>query len=141
MRTHLELPLWQGRVLVAFFTLCGGVALLFASVGLFGVTHYTIGQRTREFGIRLALGATARQVMGEVLRDGVRLAALGATVGVVAAWGAARLLAAGLYGVSPSDPTTYAAILLVQALVAVGAGLLPARRATRIDPALALRRE
>jgi predicted permease len=118
MRTHLELPLWQGRVLVAFFTLCGGVALLFASVGLFGVTHYTIGQRTREFGIRLALGATARQVMGEVLRDGVRLAALG-----------------------PSDPTTYAAILLVQALVAVGAGLLPARRATRIDPALALRRE
>ena len=140
MEEHLRLPLWQGRVLVAFFTLCGVVALLFASAGLAGVTHYTVEQRTKEFGVRLALGATTRQLMREVLRDGVRLAAAGTTVGLAAAWAAARLLAAGL-SISPSDPATYGVIAATQALVAIVAGLVPALRATRVDPVRALRHE
>jgi len=141
MEDHLRLPLWQGRVLVAFFTLCGGVALLFASVGLFGVTHYVVAQRTREFGIRLALGARTWQVVAGVLRDGARVAAFGTLAGIGAAWGAAHLLRAGLVGVSPSDLTTYVGIAVAQSVVALAAGLLPARRATRIDPVSALRQD
>ena len=127
-------------MLVAFFTLCGVVALLFASVGLAGVTHYTVEQRTKEFGVRLALGATVRQLMRAVLRDGVRLAAAGTAVGLAGAWATARLLAAGL-SISPSDPATYGVIAATQALVAIVAGLVPALRATRVDPVRALRHE
>ncbi len=141
MEDHLRLPLWPGRVLLAFFSLCGVVALLFASVGLAGVTHYAVTQRTREFGVRLALGASARQVMGTVLRDGVRLAAIGTGIGLGGAWAGARLLAAGLHGVGPGDPATFAAAATLQALVAILAGLVPALRATRVDPVRALRHE
>jgi len=141
MEENLRLPLWQGRVLVAFFGLCGAVALVFATVGLAGVTHYVVEQRTKEFGVRLALGATARQLMTAVVGDGVRLAAAGTLLGLVAAWAAARLLAAGLTGISPADPLTYGAIAGLQALVAILAGLVPAIRATLVDPVLALRAE
>jgi hypothetical protein len=141
MTDLLALPMWPGRVALAFFGLCGGVALLFASVGLAGVTHYTVAQRTREFGVRLALGATADRIARQVLGDGVRLAAVGTTIGLAGAWAAARLLAAGLTGIGPADPTTYAATAATQALVAILVGLVPALRATRVDPVAALRAE
>jgi len=141
MEEHLRLPLWQGRVLVAFFALCGVVALVFASVGLAGVTHYVVEQRTKEFGVRLALGATARQVVSAVVGDGMRLAFVGTLLGLAAAWATARLLSAGLNGISPSDPATYGVIAASQALVAVVAGLVPAIRATLVDPVRALRHE
>jgi putative ABC transport system permease protein len=125
-------------VLLAVFA---GFALMLACVGLYGVTAYAVTQRTREIGVRMALGAAGPQVVGAFVRDGLRLVAVGLAVGLVGALGAGRLIASQLYDVRPGDPATLAVTAATLAVVAVLASYLPARRATRVDPMTALRSE
>ena len=115
------------------------VALLLAAVGIYGVMSYTVAQRTQEIGIRVALGATPGSVLSMVLRDGMGLVGLGLAVGLAASLLLTRLVSSMLYGVSATDVPTFAAIAAVLAAVALVAIVIPARRATRVDPMLALR--
>jgi predicted lysophospholipase L1 biosynthesis ABC-type transport system permease subunit len=117
----------------------GGLALLLAAIGLYGVIAYGVSRRTREFGVRMALGAERTQVMGLVMRQGARLAITGAVLGMLAAAAAAQLLDALLYGVSRVDPIAYAAAAGALLVVAGVANVIPALAATRVDPAAALR--
>jgi putative ABC transport system permease protein len=119
----------------------GLLALLIASVGIYGVASYEVAQRTRELRIRAALGATARDLVELVVSQSMRVVLLGALVGLVIALGMARLLTTQLYGVGATDPVTFLAMPLFLALVAMVATLVPARRATRVDPVEALRAE
>ena len=141
MTQRLEMPLWPARTAAAFFSICGTLALSLAAIGLFGVTFYTAAQRTREFGVRVALGATPARVMRLVMREGVRVAIPGVLVGIAGALIAGRMLARALVGVSAADPLSLLAAALIQGSVAMAACVWPAWRATRADPIAALRHE
>jgi ABC-type antimicrobial peptide transport system permease subunit len=117
------------------------VALTLAAIGVYGVIAYSTAQRTREIGIRVALGAARRDVMVMVLRDGVVVAGAGVALGIAAAAALTRSLAGLLFGVAPRDPLTFAAAAVVLLAVAVAATYLPARRAIRVEPMTALRAE
>jgi predicted permease len=117
------------------------VALILASVGIYGVIAYVVGQRTQEIGIRMALGAQRRSVLGLILWQGTRLALLGAAIGMAGAFALTRLMSDLLYGVSATDPVTFVALAAVLIAIAMAACYLPARRATRINPVAALRCE
>ncbi|MEE8525471.1 MAG: ABC transporter permease, partial [Thermoanaerobaculia bacterium] len=117
------------------------VALVLALVGLYGVMSYSVGLRRREMALRMALGAGARNLIGLVLAQGMRLVATGITIGVLAALAFSRVLEGLLYGVAPNDPATIVAVVVLLAAVALIANLLPARRAARVDPVVALRHE
>jgi predicted permease len=138
---YLREALAPTRFAMALLGAFAGVALLLSAVGLYGVIAYGVSQRTREIGIRVALGAAPNAVASLVVRDGLRLAAIGLIVGVGGAFAATRALASMLYAVTPTDPFTFAIIALVVGLVAVLASYVPARRALRIDPTEALRAE
>ena len=129
------------RIAASLMGAFGLIGLLLAAIGLYGVLAYHVGQRTREIGIRIALGARARAVPGLVVRPGARLAVIGIAVGGVVAVAATRFLRAMLLGVSATDGPTFAAVCLLLATVGLLASWLPARRATRIDPTIALRSE
>jgi predicted permease len=118
-----------------------GLALLLSSLGIYGVVSYLVEQQTREFGIRIALGARPSDVMHLVLGDGAKMALVGVGLGVVAALGLTRFLTSILYGVSPTDPVTFAAVAMILTAVALAACYIPARRAMRVDPMVALRYE
>jgi predicted permease len=133
--------LWAARMGAALLGLFGALALILASIGIYGVLAYSVAQRTSEIGLRMALGAQPRQVLGLVLRQGMLLALIGASVGIVVALPVARMAASLLYGVSATDPLTYASITLLLMAIALLACYLPAYRATRIDPLVALRVE
>jgi predicted permease len=126
-----------------FFTaLLGGFslfALCLALLGIYGVISYTVTHRTQEIGVRIALGASARQVQGRILRETMELAVAGIVLGTLGAWLAGRALSGLLFGVTTADPLTYMVMVVVLALVAVASGFLPARRAARIDPIVAMR--
>jgi predicted permease len=132
------LPAQLGASLLGAF---GTLALLLASVGIYGVASYGVAQRTRELGIRSALGATARDVMRMILTQSLRTVSIGAAIGLVLALAVARLIASQLYGVRPTDPVTFIGMPIFLIGIAVLATLIPARRATRVDPIEALRVE
>jgi putative ABC transport system permease protein len=127
----------QGQVLGVFATL----ALLLAAVGIYGVVSYAVAQRTREFGVRVALGAEQHDVLKLVLGQSARLAGIGVLIGLVVALALTRFLATLLYEVKPTDPGTIALVVAVLVSIALLASWVPARRATRVDPLVAMRPE
>jgi putative ABC transport system permease protein len=131
----------QPRFFTMVLSAFGAVALLLAALGIFGVISYNVRQRTREIGIRMALGASRGNVLAMVLGKAATLLGIGAAIGLAGALVAGRFLAGLLYGVKAADPQALLAAMAVLALVALAAALLPALRATRIDPMLALRYE
>jgi predicted lysophospholipase L1 biosynthesis ABC-type transport system permease subunit len=116
-------------------------ALMLASLGIYALISYSVNQRTQEIGIRMALGASARDVQTRIIGQTLRLAAIGLVIGAIASWLLARVTSGLLFGVTARDPLTFAAMCVVLTLVALVAGSLPARRASRIDPMSALRAE
>jgi putative ABC transport system permease protein len=139
--TYLRDAMAPSRFAMALLAAFSGVALLLSAVGLYGVIAYAVTQRTREIGIRLALGAAPRSVTSLVVRSGMHLTGVGVTLGVAAAVGGTRVLRGMLYGVSPGDPMTFTAIVALVVAIALAACYLPARRAAHIDPTEALRAE
>jgi len=138
---EIERRFAQERLVARACTLFGGLALLVASVGVFGVMSYSVARRTNEIGIRLALGAERRDVLQLVMGESLVLVAAGVTIGVAGAMASSRTLSSLLFGVAPTDPGTMAGAVAVIVLVSALAGYLPARRASRIDPNIALRYE
>jgi putative ABC transport system permease protein len=131
----------EKRFVALLLALFAAVALALASVGIYGVVSYSVSQRTREIGIRMAFGAEIRSVLGMVLRETSRLVFAGVAVGLLGAWALSRYLTSILYAVRATDLTTYVFAALLMAVVALVACLVPARRATKIDPVRALRYE
>jgi ABC-type antimicrobial peptide transport system permease subunit len=138
-RSILATSLWAPRMGASLLTIFGVLALLLASVGLYGVMAYSVNQRTREIGIRMALGAEALQVRGMIVRQGLSLAAGGVILGVAGAFGLSRLVTRLLFGITGADPFTFALVPIVLLAVAVIATAFPAWKASRVDPVIALR--
>ena len=137
----LDQGLWAPRMAAALLTFFGVLALTLAGIGVYGVLSYSVNQQTREIGVRMALGATPAEVLRWVVGQGFRLAAVGLLIGLVAGLALMRFLASLLFGVSTHDPATFGAVALVLAIVAFLACYVPARRATRVSPVVALRYE
>jgi putative ABC transport system permease protein len=141
LRTLVDDSMTTPRFAMLLLASFAGLALLLATIGMYGVISYTVAQRTQEIGIRIALGAARGSVFGMVLLQGARLAAMGLAIGLLAALTVTRFLASFLYGVQPTDPLTFVAVSALLVSVALLACYLPARRATRVDPLVALRYE
>jgi putative ABC transport system permease protein len=141
LTAQLESSLVQERLMATLARASGVLALLLAAIGLYGLLGYTVALRTSEMGIRVALGAQRSQVLWLVMRDALRMVAWGAALGLPAAWAASRLVSSMLFGVEGTDPPTVMGATAILALVGALAGFLPARRASGIDPMVALRHE
>ena len=137
----LESSLGQRRLSMILLGAFSAIAMLLASIGIYGVLAYTVTQRSRELGIRMALGAARGRVLGLVVRQGMVLAIVGIIIGLVGAFALTRLLGSQLYSVTATDPATFAVVSLLLATIALVATLVPALRATRVDPVVALREE
>ena len=139
--SQIERRYSQELVLCQAYTLFGGIALFVAAIGVFGLMSYNVSRRTREIGIRMAMGAQRDAVLGLVLRESMLLVGGGIVIGIAVAVAAGRLVASQLFGLEPTDPATMALAIAVMTVVSATAGYLPARRATRVDPMIALRYE
>jgi predicted permease len=138
---QIEQTLFKERLMSRLSSFFAILALVLACIGLYGLLSYEVARRTRELGIRMALGAQGRDVMRLVVRQGLVLALVGAIIGIGASMAATRLMASMLYGVRPNDPVTFAAVSILLTIVALAACSIPARRAMRVDPMVALREE
>ena len=138
---HMNIPLFPAKMAAGVLAAFGVLALLLAAIGIYGVMSYVVAGRTREIGLRMALGAQTADVLRLILRQGMLLAALGAIIGLAIGLGGGRLLKTLLYGVSATDPVTFVAVTLLLGSVTLLACWLPAYRATRVDPMIALRTE
>jgi len=132
---------WQDRLFGWMFSIFGAIALLLASVGIYGVLSYSVAQRTQEIGVRVALGASGRDVFRLILGQGARLASVGILLGTIGAALVTPLVKTIVYNVTPTDPVSFVGTALFLAIVAMVAGYIPARRATAVDPIIALRAE
>jgi putative ABC transport system permease protein len=141
LETELRKSLADARFFATAIGAFAVLALALAAVGLSGLIAYTVTLRTREIGIRVALGASPRQVLLSVVREGLTLAIAGITVGIAGAVLAARALSAFLFGIGTGDPMTFAAVALLLLVVALAASYIPSRRALRVNPVVALRAE
>ena len=141
MTQLLGAQLARPRFNMMLLAIFAGVAMTLAAIGLYGVLAFGVAQRTREIGIRMALGAQRQQMMAMILRQSLTMAAIGIGVGLLGAFAATRLLSALLFGVGTTDLITYGAVVLLLGVAALVAGLLPARRAMKVDPVIALRYE
>jgi predicted permease len=139
VRDHMAVALWPSWMGAMLLGSLGLLAFILASMGVYGVMAYSVSQRTRELGIRMALGAQTSQVIQLVLRQGMLLTVIGLGVGLFAAFGSTRLAGSLLYGVNPSDPIIFGGVTSLLALAAFAACYFPARRALKIDPVSALR--
>ena len=138
---NIEQALWAPRTGAALLTVFGVLALLLASMGVYGIMSYTVSRRTREIGIRMAIGAQPEDVMQMILKRGLIVAGAGLVIGLVLAFGLTRFFQNLLFGISASDPLTFGAIALVLSVIALLASYLPARKATKVNPLIALRAE
>jgi len=131
----------EPRFALTLLAVFAGVGLMLVAIGVYSVVAYTVSQQTHEIGIRMALGAERTQILGMVLLMGTRLVLFGTAAGLLASYAATRILASQLWGVSPHDPLTLTGVVAVIAVAGMLACYLPARRATRMDPMLALRNQ
>lgn len=141
MQQYMSLPLFPARTTGLLLSVSGFLALALTSIGLFGVISYIVSQRTHEIGVRMALGAQRGDVLRLVVRHGLFLTGIGLVIGLGLAFGAAQLLSSLLYGIRPTDPTTFIGVALLLCAIVLLACYIPARRATRVDPLIALRYE
>ncbi|HXM34336.1 MAG TPA: FtsX-like permease family protein, partial [Pyrinomonadaceae bacterium] len=141
LRTQTDGALAQERLLAQLVSFFGLLGLVLSCVGLYGIMAHAVVRRTNEIGIRMALGAERRDIVWMVLRESLLLVGAGLLIGVPAAWGAAHLISSQLFGLSPSDPVTLSMAVILLTLVGALAGYLPARKASRVDPLVALRYE
>jgi len=138
---QIDRSLFQERLIARLSSFFGALSLLLACLGLYGLLSYEVSRKTREIGVRMALGARPSDVLRFIVRQGVGLSAVGAAFGILGALGATRYLASLLYGVRPFDPLTFLSVALLLGLVALAACYIPARRASHLDPMVALRYE
>ena len=141
LAAQMQESTWPYRVFGSLFTILAAVGLILSSVGVFGVTAYAVSQRTREIGMRMALGAVSNDVLWLITRQGVRYLAISLTLGLIASAGVTRVLGSLMFRIGTTDPTTFMTIPLVLSLVTIAACVLPAQRAATIDPMRALRAE
>jgi putative ABC transport system permease protein len=141
MQQYMTLPLFPARTTGVLLGVSGFLALALTTIGLFGVISYIVSQRTHEIGVRMALGARQGDVLRLVVRHGLFLTVIGLVIGLGISFGAAQLLSSLLYGIGPTDLTTFIGVALLMCVVAVLACYIPARRAMRVDPMVALRYE
>ncbi|MGH9826986.1 MAG: FtsX-like permease family protein, partial [Blastocatellia bacterium] len=131
----------QRRFYMSLMSVLGALSFLLAAIGIYGVISYSVAERTQEIGVRVALGASRREILSMVVGQGLRLALAGAAIGLIAAVAVTRVIESFLFNVKPRDPITFAVISGVLIAIALAASYLPARRATRVDPISALRFE
>jgi ABC-type antimicrobial peptide transport system permease subunit len=141
MSERIDLSLSSRRTSMLLANAFGGVALFLATLGIYGVLAYLVAQRTREIGIRVALGSTRGGILRLVLREGLELIVIGLVLGIVGAASLQRVVATEIYGVRPLDPLVLASVMMVLAIVTLAACVVPARRAMRVQPIVALRYE
>ena len=136
-----QLSFWQFRLFGWMFGIFGVIALVLASIGVYGVLSYSVSQRRQEIGVRVALGAERRDVIRLVVGHGLKLAGAGIVLGVLGALAVTPLIRTLLYNVTPTDPASFGGVATFLLLVALAASYIPARRATAVDPIIALRNE
>jgi putative ABC transport system permease protein len=141
MTEYIAASLFGAKIAASLLSVLSGVGLLMAAMGLYGVMAYSVAQRTREFGVRVAMGARRRDILGLIFRESIKLILLGMAAGLVLAAFSARALASQVQAISALDPLAFAGVAFLLAFVGLAASYIPARRAAKVDPMVALRYE